>query len=46
MSTDSKEGGTVKNVVRGVLALVLTAMATWLANEIAEQLFGPEEGDA
>lgn len=34
------------NVVRGVLALVLTALATWLANEIANRLFGPEEETA
>jgi hypothetical protein len=33
----------MKNVVRGVLALALTALATWLANEIAEVLFGPDE---
>jgi hypothetical protein len=25
------------------LALVLTALATWLANRIVEQIFGPEE---
>ena len=33
----------MKNVVRGVLALALTALATWLANEIAEAIFGPDE---
>jgi hypothetical protein len=33
----------MRNTVRGVLALVLTAVATWLANRIVEQLFGPEE---
>jgi hypothetical protein len=34
----------VRNTVRGVLALVLTAVATWLANRVVEQIFGPEEG--
>ncbi len=36
----------MKNVVRGVLALVLTAMATWLANEIVNKIFGPDEETA
>lgn len=36
----------VKNTVRGVLALVLTAMATWLANYIVDQIFGPDEEPA
>lgn len=34
----------MRNTFRGVLALVLTAVATWLANRIVEQLFGPEDG--
>lgn len=33
----------MKNVARGILGLVLTAMATWLANEIVERVFGPDE---
>lgn len=33
----------MKNVTRGILGLVLTAMATWLANEIVERIFGPDE---
>ena len=33
----------MKNVLRGILGLVLTAMATWLANEIVERVFGPDE---
>ncbi len=36
----------MKNVVRGVLALALTAAATWLANEIANKLFGPDDEPA
>ena len=32
-----------RNVVRGILGLVLTAAATWLANKIVDQIFGPEE---
>lgn len=33
----------MKNVTRGILGLVLTAMATWIANEIVERVFGPDE---
>lgn len=36
----------MRNVVRGVLGIVLTAAATWAANRIVEQLFGPEDGVA
>ncbi len=35
----------VRNVFRGVLSLVLAAVATWLANYITERVFGPEEED-
>lgn len=33
----------MKNLTRGILGLVLTAAATWLANMIVEQIFGPDE---
>jgi thiol:disulfide interchange protein len=33
----------MKNTVRGILGLVLTAAATWLASYIVEQVFGPDE---
>jgi hypothetical protein len=33
----------MRNVVRGILGLVLAAAATWLANEITNMIFGPEE---
>jgi hypothetical protein len=36
----------MKNTVRGILGLVLTAAATWLANYIIEQVFGPDEEPA
>lgn len=36
----------MKNLVRGVLVLVLTAMATWVANRIVERVFGPDEVEA
>ncbi len=36
----------MKNVVRGMLALALTAAATWLANELVERMFGPDETSA
>lgn len=32
-----------KNVVRGILNLVLAAAAAWLANFIVDQIFGPDE---
>lgn len=33
----------IKNVARGILGLILTAAATWLANEIVDRVFGPDE---
>lgn len=36
----------VKNTVRGILGLVLTAAATWLANYVVDQMFGPDEETA
>lgn len=36
----------MKNVTRGILGLVLTALATWLANELVERVFGPDEEPA
>lgn len=32
-----------KNVVRGILNLVLAAAAAWLANFIVDKIFGPDE---
>jgi hypothetical protein len=32
-----------RNLVRGILGLVLAAAATWLANMIVEKMFGPED---
>lgn len=32
-----------RNLVRGILGLVLAAAATWLANMLVERIFGPEE---
>jgi hypothetical protein len=32
-----------RNTMRGILALALTAVATWLANKIVDELFGPED---
>lgn len=31
-----------KNLMRGVLGLVLTAAATWLAQYIVDKVFGPD----
>jgi len=36
----------VRNVVRGMLNLLLAAAATWLANYITVRIFGPEEENA
>lgn len=36
----------IKNVTRGILGLILTAAATWLANELVERMFGPDEETA
>jgi len=36
----------LKNTVRGILGLVLTAAATWLASYIVDQIFGPDEEKA
>jgi hypothetical protein len=36
----------MKNAVRGVLILVLTAGVTWLANYLVDRVFGPDEIEA
>jgi thiol:disulfide interchange protein len=36
----------MKNTVRGILGLVLTAAATWLAGYIVDQIFGPDDETA
>ena len=33
----------VRNVARGILGIVLAAVATWLTNFIIDKVFGPEE---
>jgi hypothetical protein len=33
----------LKNLIRAVLGLVLAAAATWLANQIVDQIFGPDD---
>lgn len=33
----------MKNTVRGILGLVLTAAATWLASYIVDQIFGADD---
>ncbi len=35
----------LKNTMRGIIGLILTAGATWLANFIVEKVFGPEEAE-
>lgn len=35
-----------KNLVRGILNLILAAAATWLANFIVDRIFGPDEVEA
>jgi len=36
----------LKNTARGILGLVLTAAATWLAGYIVDQIFGADEEQA
>jgi len=36
----------MRNLVRGVLGLVLAAAATWLADKIIDAIFGPEDDGA
>lgn len=33
----------MRNVVRGILGLILAAVATWLANWITDLMFGAED---
>jgi hypothetical protein len=35
-----------RNLVRGIVGLILAAAATWLTNWVVEQIFGPEETGA
>jgi hypothetical protein len=35
----------MRNTFRGVLGLVLTAVAAWLANYLTELVFGPEDAE-
>ena len=34
---------TTRRLVKGILTLVLTAIATWLANYLTDRLLGPVE---
>ena len=43
LETGSNMNSLVRNTVRGLLGIVLAAAATWLANFIVDQIFGPEE---
>lgn len=40
---EAEGGSMLRNVVRGILNLVLAAAATWMANYITDRIFGPEE---
>ncbi len=33
----------LKNTMRGIIGLILTAGATWLANFIVDKIFGPDQ---
>jgi hypothetical protein len=43
MNRVREHGSMTKNVVRGILGLVLAAAATWLANFITDTIFGSDE---
>jgi len=32
-----------RNLVQGIVGLILAAVATWLTGKIIEQLFGPDD---
>lgn len=34
-----------RNLARGILGLVLAAVATWLTNKLVDQMFGPESAE-
>jgi hypothetical protein len=34
-----------RQIARGILGIVLAAAATWLADKLVDQLFGPEESE-
>lgn len=36
----------MKNAVRGILILVLTAAVTWIVNSMVDRIFGPDEIEA
>jgi hypothetical protein len=41
-----KKGGRMaRQLVRGILGIVLAAAATWLADKLVDQIFGPEDAD-
>lgn len=33
----------MKNAVRGLVILALTAAVTWIANKVVDSIFGPDE---
>lgn len=36
----------LRSTTRGVIGLVLTGMAMWLADRLIERMFGPEEAES
>ena len=36
---------TTRRMLKGILALVLTTLATWLAGYITDRILGPEDHD-
>lgn len=40
------EEDVTRRLVRGILTLVLTTIATWLAGYITDRILGPEEEEA
>jgi hypothetical protein len=43
VTVKQRETHMLKNTMRGILGLVLTAAATWLANYLVDRMFGPDE---
>jgi hypothetical protein len=41
--TPTMDEDVVRRLVKGILVLVLTSLATWLAGYITDRILGPEE---
>jgi hypothetical protein len=35
-----------RQIIRGILGILLAAAATWLADKLVDQMFGPEDAES